>query len=171
MANPNEEGWCRLKRAGRYLVGARRLVQLFKWALPSKELTAYADSDWAGEETTSKSTSGGMVCYGDHVLKSWASTQQVIAMSSGEAELYAMTKASAQLIGLCSIARDFELELDGVVHSDSIAAIGIVHRMGLGKTRHIRVQYLWIQERVHAGDLKVRKIGTDKNPADRSLSL
>ena len=38
--------------------------------------------------------------------------------------------------------------------------------MGLGKTRHIRVQYLWIQERVHAGDLKVRKIGTDKNPAD-----
>ena len=166
MSNPNEEGWCRLKRAGRYLVGAKRLVQLFRWALPSKELKAYADSDWAGEEGTSKSTSGGMVCYGDHVLKSWSTTQQVIAMSSGEAELYAMTKASAQLIGLCSMARDFDLELDGIVHSDSTAAIGIVHRMGLGKTRHIRVQYLWIQERVYDGDLKVRKISTDVNPAD-----
>ena len=51
--------------------------------------------------------------------------------------------------------------------TDSSAAKGIANRIGLSKrTRHIAVHYLWLQERVEAGELVVNKIAGEKNPAD-----
>ena len=52
------------------------------------------------------------------------------------------------------------------MYSDASAAIGIAHRQGFGKTRHIDVQYLWIQHEVKEGKLTVKKVGTNNNPAD-----
>ena len=97
------------------------------------------DSDWAGDKSSLKSTSGGMCFRGTHLLKSWSSNQQVIALSSGEAELYAQTKGAAQTLGLISMAAHFGNEVEGTVYSDSAAALGIATRTGLGKVRHIRV--------------------------------
>ena len=34
------------------------------------------------------------------------------------------------------------------------------HSQGLGKTRHVDVQYLWIQAEVAEGRLAVKKVGT-----------
>ena len=36
----------------------------------------------------------------------------------------------------------------------------------MGKTRHIEVQYLWVQEEVAEGRLDLRKLSTHSNPAD-----
>ena len=113
-----------------------------------------------------KSTSGGAISIGPHVVKTWSSTQQTIALSSGEAELYAITKAAAQTLGIISMIKDFGIELIGEVYSDSTAAIGIVCREGLGRTRHIKVQYLWLQNCVADEDLKVVKVDTRFNFAD-----
>ena len=61
---------------------------------------------------------------------------------------------------------DFGLDTKISVHTDSTAAIGIVHRRGLGKTRHIEVQYLWVQDNVNRKTMSVEKVGTKENPAD-----
>jgi len=90
----------------------------------------------------------------------------VIALSSGEAELYGMIKGAAITIGLTSLAGDFGREVQGKVHSDASAAIGIVNRSGVGKLRHVRVQYLWLQEKVRDKDIKVAKVLGTENPAD-----
>ena len=66
-------------------------------------------------------------------------TQQVIALSSGEAELYAQIKGAAQTLGLISMAADFGECLQGTVYSDSVASLGICTRVGLGKVRHIKI--------------------------------
>ena len=67
-------------------------------------------------------------------------------MSSGEAELYALVKGAVQTKYAISLAMDFGIELDGHVKTDSNATIGITHRSGLGgRTRHVQVQYLWVQ--------------------------
>ena len=102
---------------------------------------------------------------GKNMIKSWSATQQAIAMSSGEAELYAMVKGAAQTKGLISMINDYGLKFDACVCSDASAAIGIVHRQGLGKTRHIQVQYLWMQAEVADGRMKVHKVRTEENPA------
>ncbi len=67
---------------------------------------------------------------------------------------------------LISLAKDFGHEARGTIHSDASAALGIVAREGLGKLRHVRVQYLWIQDRVRGGDLETQKVDGPSNPAD-----
>ena len=141
-------------------------MQVFEWQQEEVGISTYVDSDWAGDRKTCKSTSGGMIFRGSHLLKSWSTNQQIIALSSGEAELYAQVKGAAQTLGMISMAADFGECLSGTVYSDSSAALGIVTRSGLGKVRHIRVQYLWLQERVAQSDLAVRKVAGETNPAD-----
>ena len=72
------------------------------------------DSDWAACRVTRKSTSGGLVMLGSHVIRTWSATQSVIAMSSGEAEYYSMVKGSSMGMGIKSIAMD----MGGVRHNN-----------------------------------------------------
>ncbi len=37
--------------------------------------------------------------------------QAIVAQSSGEAELYSLTKGSAQILGMISLAKEFGLDL------------------------------------------------------------
>ena len=101
-----------------------------------------------------------------HCVNGYSSTQATIALSSGEAELYAMTKGAATALGLISLGADFGLCLNGIVHRDASAALGIVNRQGLGKLRHINVRYLWLQEKVRSKELNVLKVAGAENPAD-----
>ena len=103
---------------------------------------------------------------GSHMVMAWSSTQGVVALSSGEAELYALTKGAANTLGMMSLAQDFGMHLDGRVHSDASAAIGMINRTGAGKLRHVRVQYLWVQGKVRSGELGVIKVPGEANPAD-----
>ena len=50
--------------------------------------------------------------------------------------------------------------------TDSSAAVGICSRQGLGKLRHLGCTSLWIQQRILHGELEVRKIAGEFNPAD-----
>ena len=69
-------------------------------------MAAYSDSDWAGCRRTGKSTSGGCVLRGRHLLKGWSKTQQCVTLSSAEAELVAMNRAAAELLGILSLLVD-----------------------------------------------------------------
>ena len=167
MAKPKKSSWRLIKRIGRYLAGKPRVVQQFPWAEFGNEVQGYCDSDWAGDQSSQKSTSGGALVWGRHTLKTWSTAQNTLALSSGEAELYAATKVAVQLKGLMSMALDFDIKLKGTIRCDANAAIGIIHRQGLGgRSRHIKVQYLWIQTAVKDKELDIRKIPGTNNPAD-----
>ena len=78
----------------------------------------------------------------------------------------AMVKGCAQAKGLCSILRDLGFDAEARISSDASAVLGMAHRQGLGRTRHIDVQYLWIQNEVANGTVHTRKVETSSNPAD-----
>ena len=103
---------------------------------------------------------------GSHMIKSWSTTQSVIALSSGEAEYYGIVKGATIGLGTCSITKELGVELDLRVSTDSSAAKGIASRRGLGKIRHIAVQELWLQEKVSGGALTIRKVPGTGNLAD-----
>ena len=107
MATPRVSDWALLKRTARCLVGCPRSVQTFRWQVPPSMVTIFTDSDWAGDRSSRKSTSGGVVCLEHHMIKSWSSTQQLVALSSGEAELYALIKGASQTKGIISMLVDF----------------------------------------------------------------
>ena len=50
--------------------------------------------------------------------------------------------------------------------TDSSAAKGIASRRGLGKVRHIAVCQLWLQDKVHDGEMQVSKAKGIDNQAD-----
>ena len=103
---------------------------------------------------------------GSHCVKGYSTTQATVALSSGEAELYAMAKGASQALGVISLAGDFGICFSATIHCDASAALGIVNRQGLGKLRHINVRYLWLQERVRSKELEVVKVAGVVNPAD-----
>ncbi len=166
MATPRMNDWLLLKRLARYLVGVPRGVLRFVWQDTPSVIDAYVDADWAGCNRTCRSTSGGALQHGWHCVKTWSSTQATVALSSGESELYSLTKGASQAIGMLALAVDLGVVLDARLHTDASATIGIVQRQGLGKLRHIGVQYLWLQERVRDGTLVVKKVPGTDNPAD-----
>ena len=98
--------------------------------------------------------------------RAYAKGRAVIALSSGEAEYYGVVKAASVALGARSMMKDLGHEVSIIVHTDAEAAKGIASRMGLGKTRHIDVHYLWVQERVRSGDLVLQKVKGVENPAD-----
>jgi hypothetical protein len=165
MTKPTVRSWAALKRICRYLVGRPRLVHLF----PMQEvgcIDVYTDTDWAGCPRTRRSTSGGMIMLGKHVIKTWSSTQTLTSLSSGEAEYYGLVKGASQGLGYQALMRDFSLEFPLELHCDSAAARGVAKRRGLGKLRHIDLQTLWIQEKLAHGAFRLYAVRGTENPAD-----
>jgi len=158
MANPTRGDVVRLKRVLRYLKGASRVVNLFVWQSPQSQLVTYSDSEWAGCAKTRKSTTGGVIMLGSHMLAHWSSTQSTIALSSAEAELNALVKAVSETMGILKYAEgDGEKGFKARILTDSSAAKGIVHRVGCGKVKHLEARQLWVQDAVRRRSLKLRK--------------
>ena len=165
MSSPSELSRTQLKRMIRYLNGRRRLVFCYPFQVAGS-IECYSDTDWAGCVRTRKSTSGGCLMLGRHVLKTWSSTQPTVSLSSGEAEFYGVVRASGLALGQQSLMRDLGHEMPVRVWTDSSAAIGISSRQGLGKLRHIATHTLWIQQAIRSKAIELRKVRGEVNPAD-----
>ena len=129
-------------------------------------MTSFTDSDWAGCKKIARSTSVGIVCLGEHTIKTYCKQQKVVALSSAEAELYAMAAASAESMAVQAYAADLGMNLKSELYTDSSAVLGVAKRAGIGKVRHLRTQGLWIQETRISGRITYKKVLGEKNPAD-----
>ena len=56
--------------------------------------------------------------------------------------------------------------IDVDVETDLAAAIGMCSRTGVGKTRHIQVRWLWIQDDTRDRVVRLRKEQGSENEAD-----
>lgn len=63
-------------------------------------IDVYVDSDWAGDKISRKSTTGAILKVGNDVVKTYSRNQKTIALSSGEAELYAIVSGIVEAIGV-----------------------------------------------------------------------
>ena len=105
---------------------------------------------------------------GTHCIKFWSKTQSSVVTSTAEAELVALVKGTSEAKGVASIMRDVSGKEPGKigVYTDASAAIGITQRQGIGKTRHIDVGLLWIQQSAKRGEVDINKVEGARNPAD-----
>ena len=62
--------------------------------------------------------------------------------------------------------REFDIQVDLVVKSDAVAAIGIVRRQGLGRVRHLAVADLWVQQKSLKAEVAYKKLEGTKNTSD-----
>ena len=104
--------------------------------------------------------------FGSHCLKTWSSSQQVIALSSGEAEYYGMVKGASNALGLHSMLKDIAVDAGVYLCTDSSAAKGIASRRGLGIVRHVELNELWLQDQVARNEIAIHKISGENNFSD-----
>ena len=102
----------------------------------------------------------------NHIVEGWSSTQNLVALSSGEAEYYGLVKGASNAMGVRSMLEDMGVKLRIRVNTDASAAKGIASRRGLGKVRHIEVSQLWVQGKVASVEIEVRKVDGKTNIAD-----
>ena len=154
MSKPNKRDKQALIRFGKYLKGKERWVQLFHYQESTskhsnKYINVWVDTDYAGCLETRKSTSGGVIMINQHTIKSWSVTQDIVALSSGEAEYYGMVRGGAQGLGALTLLNDMGVSMKLRLRTDASVAKSIASRRGIGRVRHIEVNQLWLQERVN----------------------
>ena len=175
VKGPTIESLAKLKHLLRYLAGTKGYVLRIKpthmlsdWT-SSMDIVCYVDSDWAGCSKTRKSTSGSIAqVLGCDVIHT-SRTQATVALSSGEAELYAIGQGTSEALFLKSLIleAEFAKRVNMIVYTDSTAGRSMAIRFGAGKkTKHVELRYFYMQDLVRSGVLIVRKVHTSANPAD-----
>lgn len=180
FAQPSKGSAQRLKRLVRYLVHSPRLMWKFdiqdedasnslsmnlKALKKENALATSVDMDFAGCHRTRRSTSGGALMRGKHLVLHYNQSQPTVALPSGEAELSGIAKGASRSLGMEALADDPRIVLDLEVLTDATAAIGICRRHGLGRIRHLAVADLWVQDKLRSKDFALSKTLDRDNPA------
>ena len=96
-------------------------------------------------------------------------TQATCALSSGEAELYAIGTGINEALHIKNFLIESELatKVNITVHTDSTAGKSLATRIGTGKrSKHFDLKYLYMQDLVKQGLVRLEKVHTLQNSAD-----
>ena len=99
MAVPRRSDFVALRRLVRYVLEVPRLVQCFRWQEPTREFVVFTDTDFAGCPRARRSTNGGAILRGSHLIKHSSKTQKVVTLSSAEAELGGIVHGTTEGMG------------------------------------------------------------------------
>ena len=175
LTGPTDDHFAKLKHLVKYLSGTKTFVQQLrpnvKLSTQHKgiDINCFVDSDWAGDPDSRKSTSGVSLFVLGVNITSHSRTQQSVALSSGEAELYAIGSGVADSLFVRSLVMESRLfsKANICVFTDSTAGKSMAGRFGTSrKTKHVGLRYLYVQELVQSGLIRLRKVLGTLNPAD-----
>ena len=124
MSSPRQGEEVKLKRIFRLLRRRLTTTYLYEWQDHPGELTRYTDSDWAGYKLTRRSTSGGVILHGSHLLLRYSRTQAGVALSSAEAELNAALKMGCEILGISQFSRELGDKVDMKINGDIVCSQG-----------------------------------------------
>ncbi|GAU43000.1 hypothetical protein TSUD_188740 [Trifolium subterraneum] len=169
-----------LKDPGRYrrLVGRLNYLTIYKEA-PGRgllyedkgdaKITCYSDADWAGSPSDRRSTSGYCVLIGGNMI-SWRSKKQnIVALSSAEAEYRAMAATSKELAWLKNLLLELRLgDLQATkLICDNQAALHIASNPVFHeRTKHIEIDCHYVRDKVLSGEITTDFVKSEDQLAD-----
>ena len=160
MHDPRKPHLIVAKRIVRYVKETMEYGFLFSYGNISKvkELIGYSDSDWCGDLTDRRSTSGYVFKFND-VDISWCTKKQpTTAFSSCEAKYIAGTFATCQALWLDSMMKELKREVMKPLtpRIDNKSAISLVKNpISHGRSKHIRTRFHFIREQVTKGMIEL----------------
>ena len=134
-------------------------------------LEAISDASWAGERDK-KSMSAMTVFLNGNLIHASNRKQKSVTLSSCESELHGSLTAVQEGIFLKRVLERLcgcEVHLQHRVDSSSCRAV--ISKQGLSRLRHVEITYLWIQEKLNAGEFATGAISTKFCPdeADKRI--
>lgn len=169
MADYREPHWAAAKHLLRYLQGTRSLGLLLGHQDPPFPLIrAISDSDWASGDSR-RSISGYVVMIGASPV-GWSSKQQnVVALSSCEAEYLACSHVAKEVMWLRNLLEELGFgQHDATeVYCDNNGAIASSHDPhGHTRMKHIDIRAHFIRDCVNKGYINVVRVDGKENAAD-----
>jgi len=157
MSNPNKQHYTAVNRIFKYLNNIPTKGLLLENLNNSQpNLIGYTDADWGGDLITRRSITGYIFFFNNTPI-SWASKlQKTTALSSCEAEYMAIKEAIKEYIYLINIYKQLQiLELLNIknpefyLFTDNKPAIDLANNPEHhAKTKHINIQYHFVQEKI-----------------------
>ncbi|XP_028084292.1 uncharacterized protein LOC114285439 [Camellia sinensis] len=166
MHSPMTSHFLSVKRLLRYLKGT--ISYGLHFTAGPLLLTAYSDSDWAGNVLDRRSTTGFCVYLGPNLI-SWSSKKQpTVARSSSEAEYRALAQTSAELSWIGMLLAELHISVPvPTLWCDNLSAIAMSHNPVFhARTKHIEVDYHFVRERIASKKLHICHIPTSDQVAD-----
>ena len=163
-----------LQRCLRYLRGTTDLGLVFQLQPQGLELEAWCDASHGREihHTASgycKSRSGGFITLAGACVSAFSSVQGATALSTFEAELYALVHVVRQTLALRLLITFLlgESLPTTTVHCDNASVIAQLKRRDLtARSRHIRVHLGFVYDAVDGREISVKFIRSNRNPAN-----
>ena len=133
-------------------------------------VTAFCDSDFAGDVRDSRSTSGYVVLVNGCVV-SWRTTKQkCVSTSTVEAEYISASTACKEVMWITRLMEEILGKTLGecpVMFMDNTGALSLAQNDAMSeKTKHIRYTYHFVRECAKEGIVDLRHVSTHENPAD-----
>lgn len=161
------ESFSAVKRLLRFIKGT--LSHGLSYTPSSFDIHAFSDSNWAGDPSDRKSTSGYCVFLGSNLI-SWSSKKQpIVSRSSTEAEYWSLAHTAAELSWLSMLLTELSIipPILPILWCDNISAIGLASNLVFhSHSKHIEVDYHFVRDQVLAKTLILRYIPTIDQIAD-----
>lgn len=168
MANPTELHSQILKRVLRYVKGTVNLGIFYK-RRDDEELLAYTDSDYAGDLTDRRSTSGYVFSLSGGAV-SWSSKKQpVVILSTTEAEYIAATSCATQGIWMRRVLSKLQHTRSKCITilCDNSSTIKSSRNPVLhGRSKHIDVRFHFLRDLTRDGKVELIHCGSHDQVAD-----
>lgn len=149
VADPKDSDWRAVKRIFRYLAGQPSLG-LYYSNESNRGMVAFCDADFAGCETTSRSTTGLIILYGGAPIFWRSARQSLVTTSSSEAEFVSLCSTSKDIVWFRRFAMELNIIRDEptVLYCDNESAIRLANNESSCKrTRHMSVQAAYPESR------------------------
>lgn len=134
-----------------------------------QELFGFTDSDYAGDEDDRKSTSGYVFMMGSGAI-SWSSKkQQIVTLSTTEAEFVATASCACQAIWLRRLLGKLDCCQEGptLVFCDNVSTIKLSKNPVLhGRSKHIDVRYHFLRDLCKDGVIDLVYCKSEEQVAD-----
>jgi len=162
--------WKAMIRAIKYVFDTEDYkLELKPNKLPIAELVGISDSEFAGDKDTRISVYGYTTYYCGAPVSWKSKSGRSVTLSSTEAEYYASSEATKELVFLTNIIMDMgvKLKLPSTLMVDNVGAIYLANNHTTGqRTKHIDIRAHFIRELIVEGKIKVVFVRSADNDAD-----
>ncbi|XP_038981589.1 uncharacterized mitochondrial protein AtMg00810-like, partial [Phoenix dactylifera] len=155
-----------LKRILRYVKGTTDLSLQFR--PDSFDLSAFSDSE--GDTSDRRSSIGFCIFVGSNPVSWHAKKQPTVARSSTEAEYRALAVTISEILWLRRLLRKLHMlspTTPTKLYYDNVSAMALASNPVFhARTKHIEVDYHFVREKVHSGEICLAHISSQDQPAD-----
>lgn len=168
MYNPGQQHMDAVIRILRYLKSAPGRGLMFS-KHGHLNISGYTDSDWGGKGDRRRSTSGYVTFVGGNLVTWKSKKQQVVSLSSAEAEYRAMVKGICELLWLKRLMEElgFPTKNPMKLFGDKQSAIKIAENpVQHDRTKHVEIDRIFIYEKLEEKIIEVPYVRTTQQLAD-----